>query len=408
MKKNSLNFIYAAALLLAVGLVGCSRESANDENEARSVVLTVTSSSTRAVTEPITGSTTTPLKAYGRVFFVSSGGTITKMLPIMADTDSGTDYATSSGATLNIKDLKLGTAVEITGVPSNSTQVYVVSGLPAANFFDAVGAATNVSAYLAAAYDVEDAYDSETSTLGGVRTVPQIGSGIIVHDGSAYADQFVAAVDIYPAVGRVELTQLTGKTGEITSFKVQGVYVNNFFETISLDGTPASYVPKDNGSTTAEYSGTNPGYYENKPWVYDEHASTGWESAGGVLKFEKTSDSGEVLGYNLLARQLGSTDHYFPHLVIEITDVVCVDSDNHNLYKDKTWYLTITNVVAHDAVQIEDNWVKFEAGKVYQIENLPFELGNLSPVPEPSDKKVTCTVTVKPWVVMNVDPVLGN
>jgi hypothetical protein len=278
----------------------------------------------------------------------------------------------------------------------------------AITFFDLQGG-TLIDDYLKETYEVEKAYNSANApALGNVAKVPLIGSASITPKGTS-STEFVANVDVAPALGRVEFTQITAQS-DITSFKVAGVYVNNYYADLGLNGYKTGY-SLVNHSTNATYYATTgiDEKYNGKPWIFDEGT---WASDGGVAKFEKSVGSKEVLAYNLLAPQLGPSDHYFPHLVIKVTDVKDAEDEPwvHGSGADKDiWWLTLTNVVPKGTLNVTDDlYIKFEAGKVYQIGNLSFGLGDLTTVPELENKIVFVSVEVKTWVPVLVDPILGN
>ncbi|MDR1274555.1 MAG: hypothetical protein LBK12_08395 [Odoribacteraceae bacterium] len=389
MKKNIFSFTSAAVLLLAVGLAGCSREDANEENGTRTMLLKVQLAETRAPATPIADQTVATFSAPGYIFFVTSSGTITKKMEIGAQAYHATNFPDKVAMT----DITGGALVAIQNVPSSSSSVYVVGTLSTTGLLSAVAVGQNISTVLAAAQvavgDVDDA-------TGAVANVPLLGSGVITY--ASTPNIYEANVTIAPVVGRVELAKISADDEEITSFTVDAIYVNQYYEQLSLAGVATSIV--DNASSTSNYAqATATDKYYGKPEVFDAFATGTADSDGSV-----EVDFAGVMAYNLLPP--GST--YFPHLVVRITKVVPKDASYTNDYgAGKVWYLTVKNVVAAGTSQTGP-FLVFQAGKIYKIADLHFGLGDLSPVPEPGDKIVTVKVTVTKWEAVNVDPVLGS
>jgi hypothetical protein len=116
-----------------------------------------------------------------------------------------------------------------------------------------------------------------------------------------------------------------------------------------------------------------------------------------------------VWGYNLLPLAAGS---YFPHFVIEISNIDVVDdtSPEYGKYENTepnelnppvipTFYLTVKGVASQSLGSLD-----LVKGNVYHIDEVLFSLSDLSPIPEPADKNVRCLVTITKWVATTVTP----
>jgi hypothetical protein len=344
--------------------------------------LKVLPAATRATTDPVAAVPTIAVQAPGWIFFVSSSGTITKKLEITNDVDYDVD---DTPGQVSLDDLS-NSGVVIQNVPASSSRVYVFCTLPE-DLFE--GSETNISSCLETMLNVADV----ASTGSGVDNVPLFGNAPIVAKSSGNADEFEANVEIAPVAGRVELAKLTA-VSEILSFKVTGVYVNDYFDEINF--VPANGNRVNNQSELDKYVAGESGYTADGI-LYDE-----LDGASDGTVFEL--DDSKVFAYNLLPRSSVEENPYFPHLVIKIEDVILADG-NGTEYNNGTdpWFITITSVLDANTQQP----VEFEAGNVYSIDNLPFERGDLSPVPEPGNKKVEVTVSVKQWVLKTVKPNLN-
>jgi hypothetical protein len=386
MKSKFLNIMIAAVLLATAGLAGCSREETNGEDATRVMLLKVLPATTRATAPPVANGVKSTLQAPGWVFFVTSSGLITKKLEIKANGADPYD-ATSFPDQVTVADLA---SVEIQNVPASSSRVHVFATLPSTSTLPVVTAGvTNISACLGAPLAV-----ANVASSGHVANIPLSGNGSIVASGGD-ADEFEASVDIAPVAGRVELSKITADASEITEFKVSGVYVNYYYGSVDFTRAPAGVDPLvNNGQVKASYAAGQAGY-TTAGVLHDEPGAT---SAASVVDF-----SPNVLAYNLLPR---NTTGYFPHLVLKITGVKTKDAGLQSTYANggEPWFITVTNVVTGDAPTV---YLDFEACKIYKIGNLKFGLGDLSVVPEPSNKRVTVTASVREWVAVPVEPVLN-
>jgi hypothetical protein len=395
MKSKFLNLTIAAALLLAASLTGCTREEINNEDAPRVMLLKVSRATTRAAGAPVTSSTTVALKAPGHVFFVTSSGTIVKKLEIKAD-GTANEYTAATPDQVTSAQLTAASGVQIENVPASASRVHVFGTVPST--FSSITPGTNISEYVEAAVSVGNVYKSD----GSVDNVILAGSGSIV--ATVTPGEFTTTVQVSPAAGRVELAKVS-VADEIASFTVAGVYVNYYYDVLGVNGKDlGSGITnfENNGSTEANYAGTS-AKYTGKPALHDEPSSA--NSVSGAVTF----GAGKSLAYNLLAPNftpsfVTSPDKYFPHLVLKITNVVPKDGTLSATYTGKTWYITVTSVALAADLTAP---LAFEAGKVYNIGDLSFGLGDLTDKPEPDVKKVRVKVTVKTWEQVNVVPGLN-
>jgi hypothetical protein len=343
--------------------------------------LKVLPAATRTVADPV-ATTAIELKAPGKIFFVSSSGLITKALTI---TESDNYEATDSPNEVSLSDLD---GIEIQNVPASSSRVYVFATLPEDSPVLNKAENDNISECLETTFTVDDVASS-----GTIEEIPLFGDGPIVAKSGGDSDEFEANVEITPMAGRIELAKLTADA-TITSFKVTGVYVNKYYASINFNFLSTTLI--DNLSDPEAYAGETVGYpLLSENTLYNEQEN-GIESIDNVVGF----GSNKVLAYNLLSENKAG---YFPHLVIKIEDVMLADATDQATYTGKVWFITVKEVRTSGTLESVD----FETCNVYHIANLPFAQGDLSPIPEPGEKRVNVTVTVKTWVVKPVEPVLN-
>ena len=316
----------------------------------------------------------------GKLFFTTAGGLITKVVDI--DNTANAE----SGGVVGIDALTAGTMIQ--GVPGTSTKVYVLGNITATLPAITVGA-TNISVIDEFALQVSHLFDV---THKAVANVPIYGApGNIQPDGADYK----AKLTIAPTGARMEVSKVTGG-GNITGFKVEGIFINNYYSRMKLNGAlmnvadlinsgnmPGLYIPDAVGGT---YTGSL------SEIVYDYAATgIGYDLPGGVCSPVTPEDNTKVWGYNLLA----PAGAEMPHIVIRLSGVTTSLPDDP--YAGKTWFLTIRNFYTDPGFNTTPI-TTLAARNIYRITNLFFTEEDLSENPEELFRKVTVTIDVLPWI----------
>jgi hypothetical protein len=384
MKRNLFfSIISAAAVVLAVGFTNCSREGSNEDNEPSSVFLKVLLDETRAVADSVLNQSN-PTFTTGWVMLTNSNGIV-----LFADEIGG--GGTTVAALENGKTY--------TNVPAGVQNAHIFGNVGTISSWPASPVGKNITNYRDIAVTVAQVSKAD----GTVANVPLYGTDAIVPDGSNYKSD----VTVSPIAGRVEINrivmQTTEKTG-VTSFKVKNIFVNYFYPTRGFDGNGTSAI-KDGGQTKINYAaGTAP--YTVAGELYDAVDVTSADNSPIVNRNGVKPASKQVWAYNLLqpAEPPTGTTIYFPHIIVEISniDVVATSGDVYNTYENgnPTFWLTITGVTDGTSP------LNFTKGNVYKINEILFTLGDLSDIPEPSDKSVKVTASVVKWKVREVTPIL--
>jgi hypothetical protein len=391
MKRNLLQVAGAVALSLTVAFAGCTRGEGDASSAPRTVLLKVALPEVATRADDASSLSGTEPFQPGWLFFTNAGGTITRALQI---TSTGNYQATTPDANeVGVGQLTGG--VQILNVPGPSTVVHVISNLPSGvgtgwNAATAVG--ENITVYTGAGITVESQYDA-TNGDGSKVTLYGYGNITVV----MLPDLFSASVALDPVAGRLEIAKISADVSEIVSFKVTGVFVNQYYASLPVNGTVASGVlPVDNLSTVGNYALNAGTYLVASHHVFfdvDDYSSTGTPPAATPLVSTK------VWAYNLLAPALAG---YFPHVVIKITNIDVVDDATNGAYENGTWYLTIANVQVNGT----GAYLPFLKGNIYRLEDVAFTLSDLGSVPELTTKKVTVAVSVTAWAPQTVTPVL--
>ena len=371
----------ATVLMSAIALIclfSCSEIETNKPNAIRAVKIKVSNRTETRVTGPHVSNQAVVFSS-GYLFFTNMGGTITKMIAI--DNSNNPE----SGGTVGIEALKNGTLIQ--NVPGNSEKVYILGNLSPALPSIIVGS-TNISVINEFAIDLEGLYDR---TNKGVDKVPVFGApGAITPDGNDYK----ASLTIAPIGARMEVGKITG-AGHITSFKVEGIFINYYYNRMKLNAgivlptdlqingnNPNLYVPDATGSSyTIHLDGM----------IYDYAANGIGHFTSLALTPDITASPDLVWGYNLLA----PTNCEMPHIVIRLSDVTTTLPDDP--YANRTWFLTIKNFYEDSGTNnLPINILK--ARNVYRITNIIFTENDLATNPEESFKTVTVDVEVMPWI----------
>jgi hypothetical protein len=380
---------------LTVALAGCTRGE-DTNSEPRTVFLKVTTSevTTRAEAAGIPDQTQAAFQP-GWLFFTNAGGTITRVLRI-SETATGTPYNEQTNPNeVTVGQLTGAGGQAIENVPGPTTGVHVFSNLPSGWSPWTPLAGQNISMYSEAPLDVEEVYNSSN---GDASKVVLYGKGVLA--ATLNPDEFEAPVTIFPVAGRLEIEKITA-SAEITSFNVAGVYISEYYPTLAIDGTIGSYLPFSHGPDETKYVANAGGSNYTTAFsgiIFDEGT---WSSASQVAQ----PASSNVWAYNLLAPALGSGQHYFPHVVIKIENIIVANPTINAAYQGKTWFLTIANVYLSTDISTKTP-LDFEKSNIYNISNVAFSLSDLGDVPELTTKTVSVEVEVQEWTKNDVLPIL--
>lgn len=378
---------------LSAGLVSCSKEDSNVTNlgENKSVRIKLSQSSltdTRAVGTHVGAETVNMTSAY--VYFTNSTNDIVSYVEI--------DFTAGGTNDTDASDGKVGattattTGFEVLNLPGTvaSGKVFVVGNLPAGVNYPTSGNMSQLDS--ATKISVESQYDS---TNKGVAKVTLLGSNILTQDPApGNENQYTSVVNVYPISARVEVGKVTGE-GRIKSFTLKGIYINNYFPAMGLNGLAAATI-KFNGSVNANYSATG---YPTDGILSDYTAGSLVAQTPSTVQFAPvaTATTNDVWGYNVLAPDSTFAGVNVPHIILHVTDVVTTDgtTDDAITYQgDK--YLTIRNLYLPSAPTIR--LTSLNRGTVYRIAELKFDESHLTANPELASINVMVTAQLMTWV----------
>jgi hypothetical protein len=373
MKKVNFKYLtlMAAALLLGFSSCGNDDETGGETDGTKRVFLKISGNRPATYSESAPQGETTVEFATGHLYFIDPLGRIVEHYTLSSE-ESG-DH------NLKIDEMIDGKAA-VLDVPMSVVDVYIVGNVPAGVNIPVTG---NISAVKALALGVETQKNTGNVGLYGFDKLLAP---------SEEGQSYTANITLKPIVARIELPEIKAKNSDITSFTIDGIFVDNFHVSGQVSGDLPSLA-------TLVTSSDDPAKYDNnvrpyltayKQSVYDWY-DPGFGATGNPLLVKP--DNGNVWGYNLFATLEGSD---VPRIIIRLSDVTTTT---------KTYptpmFLTVNGFIA-GGTQL----FSIESGKVYQIAPVEFLKENLSEQPAKSTINVAVSITLAKWKTVPIQPVI--
>lgn len=365
--KTNLKYSTLAATILLTVFASCTKENPEikPEEKPKSLFLKIDNGITPHSESGATSSGTKVGLSSGNIYFVNASGTIVK------------HYTLSSGKTeginINLKEIEGGTTIE--NLPGSITNVHVTGNTPD------LPASGNISAVKAAIIQIQTQKDIELVNLYGHNTlIPPV----------APATNYTCIIDLNPTLARIELADITAK-GAITGFEVEGIFIDNYYNTASVDGTIDETNLKSNGSDATIFNNETAAYPIGlKNAIYDFYNP----ALTATDKVVKPKESNHVWGYNLFASEEGST---VPRIIIRLKNI----TTNNGTTIANPQFITVKGFVNGDAAL-----KGIRSGEIYSIAagSLSFDETQLTPVPNQNTIDVNVTINLAKWKVVNVTP----
>lgn len=373
------------AALVAFAMFSCKTEPTDGNGETAKMVVRITnvkSGGTRADADAVTtGYTTTLSSAY--VFVVDGNGNVVNRHQFTNEELAATP---SPKAEFEAKT----TAAEILLVGNYPSDFNPASYLTKGDLEGAVIDMAKLGLDLTGGntLGVENAMLYNDSDAGNGTVTGQSGT------------EMSAAVSIAPVVARIEvkklqgLTTVTGSFDPLVSFELEGIYLNRVHSGVKLSNplTPAGNFLYDELSAPIADRGTN------YPWLCDVFATpaTGlvFEPVNEVWAYHIAPVEGTFMNGSV------STENV-PNVVFKLNNITYSGS---GLATGVVKYVVVTGFTTGGATPtlIE----KFERRNVYTIETVEFESDKLRDEYVDETLKLTVTVTIKPWLLQTVTPII--
>ncbi|GEM_PF-3466231 len=385
------------AILCVAGLFTACSDSDNPINnktdDSKAVFLQMKlgkQTGTRAPEATQTGATAELLSAI--IYFLNDANVVEDVRTVGSET----------GASATIDELTEG--VQFAEVPPSVTQVYVVGNYnsadqngAAADFPTAVGGtlagveATTLNIQQVAFPNLEAGND----TPAGLLTVMTGTSGLVEYGsnpggwdgaGTPADGDFYAEVTLIPVNSRLEIVQVTYTGTSYTAFTLEGIYINNFYAELplSLDVT---------GGTVTN-NGSDPDLYlpANAPYNYYTTLYDAVGTAPAPVGTSITSGAG-TWAYHVFS----NTDEV-PHIILKLTGITITGGTTLTTPR----YVTVTGFEDENDAPI----TTFARNTIYKINNLTFDDGDITVLPETEDINVWIQVEVAPWATEIVTPII--
>lgn len=317
------------------------------------------------------------------MFFATEKGAIRRCYKLL---DSGdTDIANLE---ILVTDITGVDGYTFDNVPGDVAKVYILANVPESGETteDNIRKQTTLDGVKALNIQVTDQKTYTSVTMDGLGNVSKKADG--------GDNEKEVTVNLKVFCSRLEIPSLTA-SGDITSFKVKGIYVSHFYKQVPLtEEVAAGQLYKYTDAGKGDYSST----YSMLADVDD--GSNGLGEGTGTTTVTAGSGS-EVWAYQFIPGASGAGREGI-RVVIALSDI----TGSTGSYSG-TQYLNIRGLVANTNSDPNPTPMSLERGKIYNMgANLTFDEGDLSPVPNPDDISLTVKITVTPWGVETVKPIL--
>lgn len=371
-------YVFRIALFAAfVMLSGCCKheEEEGDERNTKRVVVEIEVPETKSLSDAV-GKVPVDFNS-GFLYFTTNSGLITTAVPW--------------------DDLQIGSnELEVSGASEKVYMVVNVAGLPDGGHISTVNETV-----------VRVASQSGSASTNGVGNVSLYGGGaslVPIMIGNELVN-YRAVIKPQPVSSRIEITSFVAKDPKITSFRVDGIFMNYFYEKQQADrqASPADlfFSPRGEGVVAANetcddfYTGA---YYPLLSGVVFDYSAGGLGTAGTNAGYVSVaSGTGKAWAYNLLSPSnpelYDGTTVYFPHIVVRLSNVV------YDGYTFGRKYLTMTSFSKN-----ENTMVAFNPGYVYKLNDLEFSFDKLTEAPYEGAFDANVTVQAYTWLTENIKP----
>ncbi len=362
----------AVAAMAALALSGCTKEiNGQNDGEARLIIqLAGLQPATRAV--EAAGATGQLTLVNGHIFVINAQGEVI-------------DNAALDVAEANVTQ---GDGQEFPRAVPSDSKVYILGNIPSdvtvsdLTTFELIQEAESAITATANADFKKAALANSDGVAKALGTPTEVNGELTA----------TVAVSLSPLFSRLELAQITGG-GDITSFKVAGVYLDNYYPSFNLVGGGAGTIWAQGTSETFTGNIGVGNIVLTAQQIAD--GEVGLASAAKVVK-----PAGGVWAHHIGA---GSV----PRMIVHLKDVVyrfdTTPDGPSRTYVQRTLPQSYITVTGYDEMTGENT---FERGKIYQVANLTFNVSDGSNSPNPTDVELTVSVTMLDWVVTGLTPVL--
>jgi hypothetical protein len=373
--------IIAALFAVAVmaTLIGCAKdgngpEIAGDDGQTTVVLLKAGAAAmptSRAVADRVTDATPITIQP-GWIFFTNVTGEIRRKVEVI-------ETGTSGAEAVLIDDIRTGATIE--EVPTSVTTAYMFSNIPAEN--RAAVAAISVGNNISLVQDIVMNVEAVSQADGGVLAVPQWGAGSVgYNDDNTKYDTTIALYAMGSRLQVVKMSTTTAAEGQvITGYKVDGIFVNNYFKDMKVGYTGNSAIT-NNLSDISKYGVTGANNHYVSPYNVLADYNNGFTTKLGVVTGTETiAGTDKVWAYNVwpTAGMTSPSQATIPHIVIRLSELTWKETAAATEEQEiaEPMFLTIRGIRS-EGTPLES----IQRGRAYSFNNIAFAYNHLTTVPE--------------------------
>lgn len=388
MKIKTMMAAATAALLFA----SCSKDDQGETpvvvGESQSVTISIQEEEvSRAIGAPEVVAVVT--FSEGQLYFANAAGVIRHIYNIHPTNPTNVNDATP-GTTINMSDINA-TGFEIKNIKGDVTEAVIVGN------HTPIGLTATVGSNISGVKKKAILPGIQTNAAGNLTNATLYGAGTLTTPVPATPEKKEVSMSLKPHVARIELVDITG-SGNITAFDVEGVFVNNYYESINGDRSLIA-APKNHGQGGATIYGDNTGAYATGSPFYTWSATNFGNTSTNLTK---TVDgvlptSTKVWAYNVLAPEGAGLQP--SRLIIALNNVLA-----SGFTFTGPQFVTVKGFKDSSSQPV----THFEAGNIYSIDaaSLVFDETNVGGTAEAKDIDVTVKVTKVTWARQSITPEL--
>lgn len=392
---------YLAAFLAAFMMFSCTNNDnpvpGEEEKGDKTVEIKIKSVITKSDEAPLGNGVKTAIKD-GAIYFFGADDKCLLYYPL-----SASDITNLTSQSIQ--------PITVSNVPAAAHKVIVLTNYALAGYSYPLSAGNTMPSIKELPVDITKQQPTEDNPL--VANVIMSGESHIIVDTNPNTPLYSTNVTITPIMSRLEVSRVGVKgdgthKGDITEFRLRGIFIPNHFQSSTVMGNvtanlinPYSDKTKYNASFP---TGTAPGYLNN----YVENTA--------VFPGLVHAVTGNMWAYH--AFPANETLH-LPQIVVAVDQIKYIDND----LTEQLWNNGAIKYITVESYHVKDNpdmvVSEFLPANVYRIdgadgENGPgkpggwggiiFELDDLGDTPYSKDKTVSCNITVTPWNVNLIEP----
>jgi len=301
-----------------------------------------------------------------------------------------------------IGEIKKSTGFKFTNLDPSVASVYVVANVPKTGVtMPTAPTTTTLDAVNLTVMNIADQQTANAASVVLANTGKKVESTFTKTGNASNGNaQFTATVVLTPIVSRIQIAKVSVDTdGTISSFTLEGIYIDNFYTTMSIGGAFSTDISNAGNIALLESS-----------ILKDVNAEGMVQNPGNVSPTQVSPL--QVYGYQLFptkapeapADQLSNV----PYIILKLTHVKKSSTATRDISDSETYYVAVkaykTDVTPPTA---STTITEFLAGKIYTIANIPVSEKNLVTDPTKSLINVTVNVTIEDWDKVAIKPDFG-